>query len=314
MTLDLLAGGTRRGAPQRDLIERSIAPVWEANHVWLIFVLVVLWTAFSGAFAAVVSTLYIPLTLAAFGMIARGAAFAFRKSITTLPMRRFLGASFAFSSLVTPFFLGAVVGGVASGRVPPGIAAGDVLSSWLNPTSVLGGILAVLVCAYLAAVFLCADARREGAEDLAEQFRLRALGTAVVTGAVGIAGLFVLRSDAPELFDGLTGRALPVVVVSVLAGVTAIGLLARRRYVPARVASGLAVAAILVGWALAQYPYVLVPELTIEEAARGRATLTAMLVALVAGAVVLVPALGYLYVLFQRTPEPGTDRAHSSPG
>ena len=311
---DLLAGGTRRGAPQRDLIERSIAPVWEANHVWLIFVLVVLWTAFSGAFAAVVSTLYIPLTLAAFGMIARGAAFAFRKSITTLPMRRFLGASFAFSSLVTPFFLGAVVGGVASGRVPPGIAAGDVLSSWLNPTSVLGGILAVLVCAYLAAVFLCADARREGAEDLAEQFRLRALGTAVVTGAVGIAGLFVLRSDAPELFDGLTGQALPVVLVSVLAGVTAIGLLAGRRYAPARVASGLAVAAILVGWALAQYPYVLVPELTIEEAARGRATMTAMLVALVAGAVVLVPALGYLYVLFQRTPEPGTDRAHSSPG
>src|SRR3712207_6407439 len=115
---DLLAGGTRRGAAQRELIERSIAPVWEANHVWLIFVLVVLWTAFSGAFAAVVTTLYIPLTLAAFGMIARGAAFAFRKSITTLGMRRFLGASFALSSLITPYFLGAVVGGVASDRVP----------------------------------------------------------------------------------------------------------------------------------------------------------------------------------------------------
>ncbi len=119
---DLLAGGTQRGRRQRDLIEHSIGPVWEANHVWLIFVLVVLWTAFSGAFAALVTTLYIPLTLAAFGMIARGAAFAFRKSVTTLPMRRFFGASFALSSLVTPFFLGAVVGGVASGRVPPGIA------------------------------------------------------------------------------------------------------------------------------------------------------------------------------------------------
>src|SRR3712207_2510728 len=163
---DLLAGGTRRGARQRDLIEHSIAPVWEANHVWLIFVLVVLWTAFPRAFAAVVTTLYIPLTLAAFGMIARGAAFAFRKSITTLGMRRFLGAGFAFSSLVTPYFLGAVVGGVASGRVPEGIAAGDVVTSWINPTSVLGGVLSVLVCAYLAAVFLCADARRGGAEDL----------------------------------------------------------------------------------------------------------------------------------------------------
>ena len=298
---DLLAGGTRRGARQRDLIEHSIAPVWEANHVWLIFVLVVLWTAFPGAFAAVVTTLYIPLTLAAFGMIARGAAFAFRKSITTLGMRRFLGASFALSSLVTPYFLGAVVGGVASGRVPAGIAAGDVITSWTNPASVLGGVLAVLVCAYLAAVFLCADAHREAAEDLADQFRLRALGTAALTGVVGIAGLFVLRADAPLLFEGLTGRALPAVVLSVVAGVAAFVLLATRRYVPARLASALAVAAILLGWAVAQYPYLLVPEVTIEEAAGGRATLIAMLVALVGGSLILVPALVYLYVLFQRS-------------
>jgi cytochrome d ubiquinol oxidase subunit II len=299
---DLLAGGTRRGAPQRELIERSIAPVWEANHVWLIFVLVVLWTAFPGAFAAVVSTLYIPLTLAAFGMIARGAAFAFRKSIATLGMRRFLGASFALSSLVTPFFLGAVVGGVASGRVPAGIAEGDVVTSWINPTSVLGGVLAVLVCAYLAAVFLCEDAHREGAEALAEQFRVRALGTATVTGLLGIAGLFVLRTDAPRLFDGLTGRAAPVVGLSVVAGVAALVLLVTRRYVPARAASALAVTAILAGWAVAQYPYVLLPDLTIEEAAGGRATLVAMLVALVGGSVILVPALVYLYALFQRAP------------
>jgi cytochrome bd ubiquinol oxidase subunit II len=298
---DLLAGGTRRGARQRDLIEHSIAPVWEANHVWLIFVLVVLWTAFPGAFAAVVTTLYIPLTLAAFGMIARGAAFAFRKSISTLGMRRFLGASFALSSLVTPYFLGAVVGGVASGRVPAGIAAGDVITSWTNPTSVLGGVLAVLVCAYLAAVFLCADAHREAAEDLADQFRARAIGTAVLTGLIGIAGLFVLRADAPLLFEGLTGRALPVVVLSVVAGVAAFVLLATRRYVPARLASALAVTAILVGWAVAQYPYLLLPEVTIEEAAGGRATLVAMLVALVGGSLILVPALVYLYVLFQRS-------------
>jgi cytochrome bd ubiquinol oxidase subunit II len=310
---DLLAGGTRRGGPQRGLIERSIAPIWEANHVWLIFVLVVLWTAFPGAFAAVVTTLYIPLTLAAFGMIARGAAFAFRKSVTTLGMRRFLGACFALSSLATPYFLGAVVGGVASGRVPPGIAAGDVVTSWLNPTSVLGGVLAVLVCAYLAAVFLCADARREGADDLAAQFRTRALGTAAVTGAAGIAGLFVLRADAPQLFEGLTGRALPVVAVSVVAGLAALGLLATRRFVPARAASALAVTAILVGWAVAQYPYVLVPDVTIEEAAGGRSTLVAMLVALLGGSMLLVPALVYLYVLFQRAP-PRSAAGTPSPG
>ncbi|MCW2537096.1 MAG: cytochrome d ubiquinol oxidase subunit [Modestobacter sp.] len=314
---DLLAGGTRRGARQRDLIERSIAPVWEANHVWLIFVIVVLWTAFSGAFAAVASTLYVPLTLAAFGMIARGAAFAFRKSITTLGMRRFLGAAFALSSLVTPYFLGAVVGGVASGRVPAGIAAGDVVTSWVNPTSVLGGVLAVLVCAYLAAVFLCGDARREGSEDLADQFRVRALGTATLTGGIGIAGLFVLRADAPLLFDGLTGRAAPVVGVSVLAGVAALVLLVTRRFSAARAASALAVTAILVGWAVAQYPYLLLPEVTIEEAARGRATLVAMLVALVVGAVILLPALWYLYSLFQRSPSaPAAPRplAPASPG
>ncbi|HXV93636.1 MAG TPA: cytochrome d ubiquinol oxidase subunit II, partial [Pseudonocardia sp.] len=197
-------------------------------------------------------------------------------------------------------FLGAVVGGVASGRVPPGIADGDVVTSWVNPTSVLGGVMAVLVCAYLAAVFLCADARREGHTDLAEYFRVRALATGAVTGILGLAGFFVLRADAPLLFDGLTGRGLPVIAVSVAAGIAAIALLLARRYVPARIASALAVTTVLIGWAVAQYPYVLLPYLTIEEAARGRATLVAMLVALVVGAVILVPALVYLYVLFQR--------------
>ena len=311
---DLLAGGTRRGKRQRDLIEHSIGPVWEANHVWLIFVLVVLWTAFSGAFAAVATTLYAPLTLAAFGMIARGSAFAFRKSIGGLRMRRFLGASFALSSLITPYFLGAVVGGVASGRVPPGIAAGDVVTSWMNPTSILGGVLAVLVCAYLAAVFLCADARRERHEDLADEFRTRALGTAAVTGLVGLAGFFVLQSDAPLLLDGLFGNALPVIVVSVLAGIAAVVLLVKRSYAWARISSSLAVAAILVGWAAAQYPYVLPPTLTIEDAARGRATLVAMLVSLVLGSLILVPSLYYLYSLFQRAqPVTPTDSADSVP-
>ncbi len=303
---DLLAGGTRRGGRQRDLIEHAIGPVWEANHVWLIFVLVVLWTGFSEAFAAVATTLYIALTLAAFGMIARGAAFAFRKSVSSLGMRRFLGAAFAISSLITPFFLGAVVGGVASGRVPPGIATGDVITSWVNPTSVLGGVLAVLVCAYLAAVFLCSDAQREGSDELAEQFRVRALGTALVTGAVGLAGLFVLAADAPLLFEGLIGRALPVVIVSVLAGLVAIGLLVTRRFVLARVASALAVAAILTGWAVAQYPYVLPPQLTIEAAASGQATMVATLVSLIVGAVILVPSLIYLYALFSKAQPAGT--------
>jgi cytochrome bd ubiquinol oxidase subunit II len=302
---DLLAGGTGRGRRQRELIEHSIGPVWEANHVWLIFVLVVLWTGFPTVFASVASTLYLPLTLAAFGMIARGAAFAFRKSVTTLGPRRFLGATFALSSLVTPYFLGAVVGGVASGRVPLGIAAGNVVTSWVNPTSGLGGALAVLVCGYLAAVYLCADARRHRHEDLAERFRARALGTATVTGVVGLGGLVVLRADAPLLFAGLTGRALPLVALSTVAGIAAILLLALRRYVLVRAVSAVAVAAILVGWAVAQYPYALPPEVTIDAAAAGRSTLVALLVGLAVGAVILVPSLAFLYTLFQRSPYGG---------
>jgi cytochrome bd ubiquinol oxidase subunit II len=304
---DLLAGGTRRGARQRGLIEHSIAPVWEANHVWLIFVLVVLWTGFPTGFAAVVTTLYAPLTLAAFGMIARGAAFAFRKSISSLVMRRFFGACFAASSLATPFFLGTVVGGVASSRVPPGIAAGDVVTSWLNPTSLLGGVLAVLVCAFLAAVFLCLDARREGSDELSDQFRTRALGTAATTGAVGIIGIFVLRADAPLLFAGLLGRALPVIVVSVLAGLASIALLVVRRYAVARVTASIAVATILIGWAVAQFPYLLLPYLTIEDAAGSESTLVAMTVVLVLGSLILVPALVYMFVLFSRPETAHTD-------
>ncbi|MGO4759566.1 cytochrome d ubiquinol oxidase subunit II, partial [Streptomyces sp. 2MCAF27] len=141
---DLLAGRSGPGAPRRALIEHTIGPVWEANHVWLIFVVVLLWAGFSPVFAAVMSTLYIPLTLTALGIIARGAAFAFRKASTELWQKRLFGACFALSSVLTPFFLGTVAGGVASGRVPPGLAAGDLITSWLNPTSLLGGVLAVL--------------------------------------------------------------------------------------------------------------------------------------------------------------------------
>ena len=195
--------------------------------------------------------------------------------------------------------------------MPPGIATGDVVTSWLNPTSILGGVLAVLVCAYLAAVFLCLDARREGARDLADQFRIRSLGTAATTGAVGLVGIFVLRADAPLLFDGLVGRALPVLVVSVVAGLASIVLLVVRRYGLARITSSVAVATILIGWAVAQYPYLLLPYLTIEDAAGSRATLVAMTVVLVLGSLVLVPALVYMFVLFSRPPRP--DAAEPEP-
>lgn len=176
---------------------------------WLILVITLFWTTFPPAFAAFASTLYIPLTLAALGMIGRGAAFAFRKASHTLAEQRLYGGTFALSSVATPFFLGTIVGALASGRVPPGIAKGDILRSWLNPTSIYSGLLAVGVCAYLAAVFLLHDARRAGAADLVAQFRRRALATGVVVGAGALAGLAVVAADPPALFADLRGRTAP---------------------------------------------------------------------------------------------------------
>ncbi|MFD4953382.1 cytochrome d ubiquinol oxidase subunit II [Streptomyces sp. NPDC058451] len=299
---DLLAGGAERGRARRALIEHSIGPVWEANHVWLIFVVVLLWSAFSPVFAAVMSTLYIPLTLAALGIIARGAAFAFRKASTELWQQRLFGACFALSSLLTPFFLGTVAGGVASGRVPPGLAAGDVITGWLNPTSVLGGVLAVVACAHLAAVYLCADADRESRPELAAAFARDAVLSGLAAGVVALAGIAVLHADAPALFHGLTHRALPLVIVSAVAGLAGLGLLSRRRFVAARGAAALAVAAILWAWGAAQYPAMLVGTTTVAQAAANSSALTAVLVSLGVGAVLLVPSLWLLYATFQRGP------------
>jgi cytochrome d ubiquinol oxidase subunit II len=298
---DLFAGGARKGHPQRDLIEHSIGPIWEANHVWLIFVVVVLWTAFPLAFASVMSTLIIPLTLAAFGVIMRGAAFAFRKVTEALWLKRIFGASFAASSVVTPFFLGTVAGAVATGRVPPGNAQGNLFTSWINPTSLLGGTLAVGVCAYLAAVFLVRDAEREGHPDLVGAFRARALGTGVALGVIALGGIFVLRADAPRLFDGLTGRALPLVVASAVFGAVSLLLLVRRNFVAVRITASLAVVAIVWGWAAGQYPYLLDPGLTIEQAAAEPSVLSAVLISLGFGAILLVPSMTWMFVLFQRS-------------
>ncbi len=297
---DLLAGGPRSGAPERRLIEQRIGPVWEANHVWLIFVLVVLWTGFPTAFAAIMSTLYVPLTAAAIGIILRGAGFAFRKGVEDLPSRRAFGVTFAASSLLTPFFLGTVAGAVASGRVPVDTAPPDPFDPWIHPTSLLGGTLAVATCAYLAAAFLAADAARSGDADLAARYRTRGTAAAVVTGAVALAGILVLRADAPDLYDGLTGRGLPLLVASGVGGLCSVGLLARRSYRAARVTAVVAVTAVVWGWAAGQYPDLLVDQLTIAEAAGSRATLIAMLASLGAGSLLVGPALAALLVLHAR--------------
>jgi cytochrome d ubiquinol oxidase subunit II len=295
---DLTAGGARRGARLRGMVQRSMSPVWEANHVWLIFVLVIVWTAFPTAFGSIFSTLSIPLFLAAVGIIFRGTAFALRGQAATIKEARVLGAVFALSSVLIPFFLGAAIGGVASGRVPVGNATGDLVSSWLNPTSALIGVVGVLSGAYLAAVYLAGDSERAELPDLVRAFRARALGMGVATGAVALAGLLVVRSDARDLYDGLTsGGGLALVLVSGAAGLATLALVYRERYALARVSAAGAVAAIVVGWVLAQSPYVLPPELTLEEAAASDATLSAVVIGVAAGMVILVPSLWWLYRL-----------------
>ena len=297
----LVAGGGERGRRARNLIDWAIGPVWEANHVWLIFMLVTLWTAFPEAFASVMSTLFIPLSLAALGIVLRGAGFAFHRVAERRSARRLAEGAFAVSSVLTPFFMGTVVGAVASGRVPVGNAEGDPVTSWLNPVSLVLGALFVATGAYLAAVFLVSDARRFGDSDLVGYFTARALAAAFVAGALAIAGIFVLREDARYVYDGLTSEGLPLVLVSLACGLGALVLLwrgARRGVRPLAVA---AVVAVIWGWGAAQYPYLLPETLTVDEGAGASTTLTAVLVVFGIAVVVVLPALALLFTLDQRS-------------
>jgi cytochrome d ubiquinol oxidase subunit II len=296
---DLVAGGAKRGERPRETIQRSLTPVWEANHVWLIFCLVVLWTAFPSAFYAVMTTLYVPLTIAAFGIILRGSGFAFRKSIEGLSGRRAAGAVFAISSLLTPFFMGTVVGAIAAENVPAD-GNGDAFSSWLQPLPLLVGAMFVVGGAYLAANFLVGDARRAGEDDMERYFERRALAAAVVAGALAVAGLFVLDSEAGYVHDRLLDQGLPLVVLSLLCGAAAIAVLLRGGRRPLRPLAGAAFVAVIWGWAVAQFPYLLPTGLRIDQAAAPDATLTVVLIVFGVAAVLVLPSLFLLYTLAQK--------------
>jgi cytochrome d ubiquinol oxidase subunit II len=296
---DLLAGGAEKGERSRELIQRSLTPVWEANHVWLIFCLVVLWTAFGQAFSAIFTTLYVPLALAALGIVLRGAGFAFRKSIVRLQGRRAMGATFAISSLLTPFFMGAVVGAIAAGNVPAG-GSGDAFSSWLAPLPLLVGAMFVASGAYLAGVFLVGDARRAGDEEMEIYFERRALGAGVVAGAFAIAGLLALHSEARYVFDRLTSQGLPLVVLSILCGIALLAVLLRGGRRPLRPLAAGAVVAVIWGWGVAQFPYLLPTSLRIDQAAAPDPTMTIIFIVFAAAAVLVLPSLGLLYTLAQK--------------
>jgi cytochrome bd ubiquinol oxidase subunit II len=298
---DLVAGGTERGAAPRNLIAESIGPVWEANHTWLIFDLVILWTAFPPAFAAIMSTLFVPLSLAAVGIVLRGAAFAFRPVATGLVGRRLAGAVFAASSVVTPFFLGAAAGAIAGGRIQTGDAPVDLFGSWINPTSFLVGCLAVAVCAYLAAVFLVADAQRLGHRDLQRYFLRRATFAATVAGAFAVSGIVVLAVDAPVLSTELTRAGWPFILVSGVLGLGALVALALGRPRGTRLMAVGAVVSVVWGWGAAQYPDILPGALTLAEAAAPSGSMDALLIVFIVAGLVIAPSLALLYVLSQRS-------------
>ena len=285
---------------RREHAYRAMGPVWEANHVWLVFVLAICWTAYPEAFASIFSTLSVPLFIAALGIILRGTAYAVHAGTAREIERRGIDAVLSASSILTPFALGAAIGGIASGRVPVGNAEGDHVTSWVNPTSFAIGTIAVAAGAYLAAVYLAGDAARAGLDDLTADCRRRALAAGLATGAVALAGLVVVSLDAETLRDGLFGwPAIVAIVASAVAGLATLELVRRARFEAARYLASAAVAAIVVGWALAQRPELL-PGLTVEQAAAERSTLIATIVGVALGAVVLVPSLALLFGLVLR--------------
>jgi len=294
---DLLAGGDRRGREPRRLIEESITPVWEANHVWLVFALVIFWTAFPDAFAAVMTVAALPLWLALAGIVLRGAGFAFRKEVSGSGAQRVLGAAFAFSSLLTPFFMGTVIGAIATGQVPAD-ASHASLPAWTSATSLLIGLLFVGACGYLAAVYLVGEAARRGAARMQAYFTRRAQAAGIVTGALSLATLAELHTSNAALYSRLTGRALPLVILAGLCGLAVLALLTAGRLRGVRVIAALGVAAVIWGWGVAQYP-VLLPgtDVTLSNAGAPQSTLDAIVVLFVAAVLIVGPSFALLFSL-----------------
>jgi cytochrome bd ubiquinol oxidase subunit II len=297
---DLLASGPRRD-DQRHLVEHAIGPIWEANHVWLILVVVVLFTGFPTAFAAVSTTLFTPLVLLLIGIVLRGAAFTFRTYDDHADkIQARWGLLFSGSSVLAPLLLGAIVGALASGRLRVG-ADGVPLSSQLaafSPFTAATGLFACALFALLAATYLAVEA--EGA--LRDDFRRRGIGAGIATFATAAASLALSSRDAPVVFAGLTARggwSVALHLATAAAALTAFGALLARRVRLARFAAAAQVTLIVLGWGASQYPYLVVPDVTLASASAPHATQTALLAALGLGALTLFPSLYLLFRVFK---------------
>jgi cytochrome d ubiquinol oxidase subunit II len=306
--LDLFARGSRAKG-QRSAIAKQMGPVWEANHVWLIFALVGLFTAFPEAYQGLAVAMYLPLLLALVGIVARGVAFAFRGYVEseTVSYNRF-SRVFGIASVITPFLFGAVAGGLASadrgdiaydGR---DVDTDGVLALWTEPFALLVGALALNICAYLAATFMTVDMRRLGEHELAEDFRRRALVAGAIAGVASLAGVIATDAAADRLHDRLLDEALPLMRVGLAAGAGSLGAMWLRRYALARVCAVGAVAAVIAGWGVAQSPWLVGPDLTLDSAAASETMQVGFVITAGAGLLLMLPCLYLLFVMFRRAP------------
>jgi cytochrome d ubiquinol oxidase subunit II len=302
----LLARGPRAEA-QRKLVSESIAPIWEANHVWLIVVIVLLFTAFPLAFAAIMTALNIPLTLMLVGIVLRGAAFAFRAyGIQSAGARRAWERVFALASAYTPVMLGMVLGATISDAIRVDPTSGEMLvnfwEAWLRPFPFAVGLLVLALFAFLAAVYLTVEAA--GQPDLQDDFRRRGLGTAVVVGMLAFGTLLLARSGAPRVFTGLTGHwwSIPFQFVTGLVAVGAIAVLWRRRYALARLLAIAQVGLMVLGFGMALFPYIVPPDLTLMDTAAPRSVLLPISIVLLVGLLLIGPAFWWLYTIFKGSP------------
>jgi len=306
---DLLAIGPQR-ARHRELINHAIGPVWESNHVWLIFLIVGLFTVFPSAFATLSIALFLPLTIALIGIVLRGAAFIFRtyEVDTSNRTTEIWSRVFSVTSLITPFFLGASAAAVASGQLQssPAAVQANLGSAWLSPFALSIGAMAVTMFATLAAIYLTLEATRSEEPDLAGVYRTRALIGGAVTALFGALGLLLSISEAPLLWHGMLSRAWPVVIATMLIGLATAVLLYTRRYRLARLMVILETAFLLGSWGLSQYPYLIPPYVTIANAANDPSVITALVIAIVIGMAILIPSLYYLFSVFKLArPVPG---------
>ena len=301
---DLFASGERR-TRQRALIADAIAPIWEANHVWLILVVVLLFTAFPPAFAQLMTVLHIPLSLMLLGIVLRGSAFTFRSYDSRRDsVQRRWGRIFAIASTATPLLLGTILGAIATGAVgaqDPTTAtsfAEAYVSPWLSPFPIAVGVLALMLFAFLAAVYLAVESPEE---DLRDDFRARALWSAAAVAVVAVVVLSLARSEAPLVWHSLMeGRAaMALRIAATIAALGAMFALWRRSYRAARVGAVVEVSLITWGWALGQFPYILPPDMTVQSAAAPASTIDLLLTALAVGIAILLPSLRYLFKVFK---------------